>query len=60
VGTPVASLRGVKLEFGNVRAIDGLDLDVRPARSRPELPKRQEEDHDPEREISGYMCETGT
>jgi ABC-type branched-subunit amino acid transport system ATPase component len=30
VGTRTLSLRGIVLSFGNVRAIDGLDLDVKP------------------------------
>ena len=29
-GNRTLSLRGIALSFGNVRAIDGLDLDVRP------------------------------
>jgi len=33
------SLRGIALSFGNVRAIDGLDLDVKPgADPRPDRP----------------------
>jgi len=32
-GGRTLSLRGIALSFGNVRAIDGLDLDVKPGRS---------------------------
>ena len=45
-------LRGIALSFGNVRAIDGLDLDVeaRPD-SRPDRSQWQRQDHDPERDL---------
>ena len=45
-------LRDVVLAFGGVRAIDGLDLDLRAGRGAwADRPERQRQDHDAERHL---------
>ena len=58
-GDKALSLRGVTLSFGNVRAIDNLDLDVEPGRdSRPDRSQWQRQDHDAERDLR-LLCRQG-
>ena len=49
-GQDAIALEGVALHFGGVRAIDGLDLEIRPGRgARADRPERQRQDHDAQR-----------
>ena len=51
-GSSVITLNNIALHFGGVRAIDGLDLEIRSGRgARPDRAQRQRQDHDAERDL---------
>ena len=47
-----STLKDLSLSFGGVRAIDGVDLEIRTGRgARADRPQRQRQDHDAERDL---------